>query len=102
MLIVQVFIQVKPRSVEDFKAASFENAAQSIREPGCARFDVIQQLDDPTRFVLYEAYRTQADNDLHKQSAHYLLWRETVQNMQAEERYSIKYAGCFPSDDDWK
>ncbi|HQP31363.1 MAG TPA: putative quinol monooxygenase [Deltaproteobacteria bacterium] len=102
MLIVQVFIQVKPQSVEAFKAASMENAAASIREPGCARFDVIQQLDDPTRFVLYEAYRSQGDNDLHKHSAHYLRWRDTVAGMQAEERYSIKYTACFPPDDDWK
>jgi len=101
MLIVQVFIHVKPESVEAFKAASMENAAQSIREKGCVRFDVIQQLDDPTRFVLYEAYRTQADNDAHKRSAHYLRWRDAVASMQAEERYSIKYAGRFPSDDDW-
>jgi len=102
MLIVQVFIHVKPQSVEAFKAASMENAAQSIKEPGCARFDVIQQVDDPTRFVLYEAYRTQTDNDLHKQSAHYRKWRDAVAGMQAEERYSIKYTGCFPHDDEWK
>lgn len=102
MLIVQVFIQVKPQSIEAFAAASMENAAHSIMEPGCARFDVIQQQDDPARFVLYEAYRTQADNELHKQSAHYLKWREAVADMQAEERYSIKYTGCFPPDDAWK
>jgi len=102
MLVVQVFIKVKPQSVEAFKAASMENAAHSIREPGCARFDVIQQLDDPTRFVLYEAYRSQADNDLHKRSAHYLKWRDTVADMQAEERYSVKYTACFPLDDDWR
>jgi len=102
MLIVQVFIHVKSESVEAFKAASMENAAQSILEPGCARFDVIQQLDDPNRFVLYEAYRTQADNDFHKQTAHYLKWREAVADMQAEDRSSIKYTGCFPPDDAWK
>jgi len=77
------------------------NAAQSMREKGCVRFDVIQQLDDRTRFVLYEAYRMQADNDAHKRSAHYLRWRDAGAPMQAEGRYSIKYAGRFPSDDDW-
>ena len=102
MLIVLVFIHVKTESIEAFRTSSMENAAQSIKEPGCARFDVIQQLDAPTRFVLYEAYRSQADNDSHKQSAHYLKWREAVQDMQAEERYSIKYTGCFPPDDVWK
>ena len=102
MLVIQVFIHIKPEHVEAFAAASRENAAQSIHEKGCARFDVIQQLDDPTRFVLYEAYHTQADNDLHKQSAHYLKWRDSVQGMQAEERYSIKYTACFPPDDAWK
>lgn len=101
MLVVQVFIHVKPESVEAFKAASAQNASQSIREPGCVRFDVIEQVEDPTRFVLYEAYRTQADNDAHKQNVHYHTWREAVKDMQAEERYSIKYASCFPHDEAW-
>lgn len=101
MLVVQVFIHVKPDKVEAFKTAAIENARQSIQEPGCARFDVIQQLDDPTRFVLYEAYRSDAAAASHKETAHYAVWRDAMPDMQAESRYSIKYAACFPADTAW-
>jgi (4S)-4-hydroxy-5-phosphonooxypentane-2,3-dione isomerase len=102
MLVVLVFIHIKPEKIEAFKGASMENAFQSIKEPGCARFDVIQQQDDPARFVLYEAYRTEADNALHKQTAHYLKWRDAVAELQVEDRYSIKYTASFPTDADWR
>jgi len=78
MLVVHVLVHVKPDSVEAFKAASVENARHSVQEPGIARFDVIQQQDDPTRFVLVEVYRTAADPARHKETVHYATWRDTV------------------------
>jgi quinol monooxygenase YgiN len=101
MLVVHVFVHVKPDQVEAFKAASVTNARHSLREPGIARFDVIQQRDDPTRFVLVEIYRTAQDPDRHKETAHYQTWRDTVAGMMAEPRASIKYANVFPDEQGW-
>jgi quinol monooxygenase YgiN len=101
MLIVQVFVRVKPECVEDFKAASLDNARHSIREPGIARFDVIQQSDDPTRFVLVEVYRTVEATAQHKETAHYARWRDAVADMMAEPRSSVKYVNLFPTDPGW-
>ncbi len=101
MLIVHVFVHVKPEYVEAFKAASVENAQHSVQEPGIARFDVIQQMDDPTRFVLVEVYRTAEAPAAHKETAHYQKWRDAVAEMMAEPRSSIKYANVFPSDEGW-
>lgn len=101
MFIVHVFIHVKPEHVEAFKAASSENARHSLQEPGIARFDVIQQQDDPTRFVLVEVYRTAEDPARHKETAHYARWRDTVADMMAEPRHSIKYNNIFPDEDGW-
>jgi autoinducer 2-degrading protein len=101
MLIVQVFVYVKPDQVEVFKAATLENARNSIREPGIARFDVIQQKDDPARFVLVEVYRTGDEPAKHKETAHYQKWRDTVADMMAEPRTSIKYTNVFPDEQGW-
>ena len=101
MLIVHVFVHVKPEYVEAFRAASVENARNSVLEPGIARFDVIQQQDDPARFVLVEVYRTDTAPAAHKETAHYQKWRDTVAEMIAEPRSSIKYANVFPNDVEW-
>ena len=101
MLIVHVFVHVKLEYVEAFKAATIENAQHSVQEPGIARFDVIQQADDPTKFVLVEVYRTPDDPARHKETAHYKKWRESVADMMAEPRSSIKYANVFPDDLGW-
>ncbi|MEE4379746.1 MAG: putative quinol monooxygenase [Candidatus Competibacteraceae bacterium] len=101
MLIVHVFVHVKADQVEAFKAASLENARNSILEPGIARFDVVQQNDDPTRFVLVEVYRTPQDPDRHKETAHYQKWRDTVADMMAEPRSSIKFNNVFPDESGW-
>jgi len=101
MLVVHVFVHVKPDSVEAFKAASVENAQNSVQEPGIARFDVIQQQEDPTRFVLVEVYRTSDDPARHKETAHYAAWRDTVSDMMAEPRSAVKYANIFPDEDGW-
>jgi quinol monooxygenase YgiN len=101
MFIVQVHVHVKPEFIDAFKEATIENARHSVQEPGIARFDVIQQNDDPARFILIEVYRTTDDPARHKETAHYQTWRDTVADMMAEPRSSIKYTNVFPSDEGW-
>ena len=101
MLIVHVHVTVKPESVEAFKAATIENARQSIQEPGIARFDVIQQQDDPCKFLLVEVYRSQEATVAHKETAHYAKWRDTVADMMAQPRSSVKYTNLHPADAGW-
>ncbi len=101
MYIVHVHVHVKPEFVEAFKQATIENARSSVQEPGVARFDVIQQADDSTRFVLVEVYRTAGDPAKHKETAHYNAWREVAEPMLAEPRTRIIYANIFPDEDGW-
>ncbi len=98
MLIVHVHVHVKPEHVEAFKAATLANARESIKEPGIARFDVGQQQDDPTRFVLMEVSRDAQAPARHKETRHYQTWRDTVAPMMAELRSSVKFANVFPDD----
>ena len=101
MLVVHVFVHVKPDQLEAFETATLENARNSIREPGVARFDIIRQQDDPVRFVLVEVYRTLDDPGRHKETTHYQKWRDTVADMMAEPRTSVKYANVFPDEQGW-
>jgi quinol monooxygenase YgiN len=101
MLVVHVQVHVKTECVDAFRAASIANALESVKEPGIARFDVMQDTADPTRFVLVEAYRTPEAPAAHKESAHYVLWRDTVADMMAEPRSSVKFVNCFPGDAGW-
>lgn len=102
MLIVHVHVHVKPDAVDAFVAATRENARQSAREPGVVRFDVVQQADDPTRFVLLEIYRTADDPARHKETAHYAAWRDAVEPMMADARRSVKYRAVAPEDARWE
>ena len=101
MHIVHVHIRVKPEFIQAFKAISNENAQSSLQEPGIVRFDVIQQVDDPTRFELIEVYRTPQDPAKHKETSHYNKWRELAEPMLAEPRTRTIYNNCFPADMDW-
>jgi quinol monooxygenase YgiN len=101
MLIVHVHVHVRPECVEAFQAATLANARASGREPGIARFDVVQQADDPTRFVLVEAYRDAAAPAAHKATAHYAAWRDAVAPMMAAPRTSVKFGNVFPADAEW-
>ena len=101
MFIVHVFVHVKPDRIEDFKRATLENARNSVLEPGIARFDVVQQLDDPARFILVEVYRTPEDPSKHKETAHYQKWRDTVEDMMAKPRTSMKLTNVFPDEKGW-
>lgn len=101
MFIVHVHIRVKPESVADFTQATLENARNSIQEPGIARFDLVQQQDDPARFVLVEVYRSPDAQVAHRATAHYAKWRDTVAEMMAEPRESSKYNPVFPDPQGW-
>ena len=101
MIIVHVHVHVKPAVVEAFKQATIENARESVKEAGIAGFDVVQQADDPTRFILVEAYRTPEAPGKHKETLHYKRWRNAVEGMMDEPRASTKYANVFPDDESW-
>ena len=101
MLIVHVHVHVKPEFIEAFKLATLENARNSVREPGIARFDVHQHADDGSRFVLVEVYRDVEATARHKETAHYQVWRDAVAGMMAEPRSSVKYANLYPPDEGW-
>jgi quinol monooxygenase YgiN len=101
MLATLVHIHVKPECVEAFKVATLENARNSVKEPGIARFDMLQQAEDPTRFTLVEVYRTAEAPAQHKETAHYKLWRDTVADMMAEPRLGVRHATVFPDDSGW-
>ena len=101
MLVVHVYVHVNPESIEAFRAATLENARNSVQEPGVARFDVVQQTDDPTRFVLVEVYRDAEAPARHKETAHYRTWRDAVASMMFEPRSSQKYENVFPEDSGW-
>jgi len=101
MLIVLVHVHVKPEFVESFKEATLANARSSQKEPGVVRFDVIQQQEDPARFVLVEAYRNVAASAAHKETPHYPAWRDAVAPMMAEPRRSVKFNNVFPEDEQW-
>jgi autoinducer 2-degrading protein len=102
MIIVHVFVHVSPDALAAFTAATLENARNSITEPGVVRFDIVQQEDDPTRFLLIEIYRTPEDPARHKETAHYATWRETVEPMMAEPRRSVRYQAVFPDSAAWE
>lgn len=102
MLIVHVFVHVRPESVEAFRSATLANARASVQEPGIVRFDVVQQDDDPTRFTLIEVYRSDDAPAAHKNTAHYSTWRDTVEPMMAEPRRSVKSRAVFPELAQWE
>ena len=95
VLVVHVHVRVKPNCVEAFRKATIENARNSLKEPGIARFDVIQQQDDATHFVLVEVYQSVEASAAHKETAHYKAWRDAVADMTAEPRSSVKYSEVF-------
>ncbi len=101
MFIVHVHVQVKPEYVAAFQAATRANARASVQEPGVARFDVLQQADDPTRFVLMEVYRDAAANAAHKETPHYFTWRDAAEPMMAAPRTRVIYQNVFPDDSNW-
>jgi len=102
MVIVHVYCHVKPEHVDRFRDASLENARESLKEPGVARFDLVQEAEDPTRFALLEVYRTEADPPKHKETAHYAKWRDTVEGLLVEPRSRTRYTNVAPPDPGWE
>ena len=102
MHIVLVHIHVKPEAIEDFKAATAENARNSLMEPGILQFGCLQQIEDASLFTLLEVYRTPDDQLLHRETKHYQVWRDAVADMQAEPRLGVKYRNTYPNDAEWK
>ena len=100
MHVIHVHVHVKPECVDAFRTATLANARASVREPGVAGFDVIQQADDPTRFVLVEAYRSPAAHAAHRETPHYQAWRDAVAPMMAEARTKVVYHNRVPGDED--
>jgi (4S)-4-hydroxy-5-phosphonooxypentane-2,3-dione isomerase len=101
MLMIQVRVHVKPDFVDAVTAATIENARNSVNEPGIARFDILQHADDPTWFTLNEVYRNAEAPAAHKETRHYQVWRNAVQDMMAEPRSSIRLTTVFPPDGGW-
>jgi len=101
LFVVHVHVHVKPEGVEAFKAAATANASASRHESGVRRFDVVQQTDDPTRFVLVEVYRDASAAAAHKETEHYRLWRDTVADLMAEPRRGVQYVNVDPDDAGW-
>ena len=101
MIAMHVQVHVKPEYVDAFKTATLANARESVKEPGIARFDVLQQADDPTRFLLVEVFRSPEAQVAHRESTHYPVWRDVVAPMMAEPRFAVKYGNVFPVDEDW-
>jgi quinol monooxygenase YgiN len=101
MLVVHLHVQVKAEHVEAFVAETRKNSSESLKEPGVARFDVVQQVDDPTRFVFFEVYKTPEAPAQHKETAHYAAWRDAVASMMASPRASVKYESVCPEEARW-
>jgi quinol monooxygenase YgiN len=101
LVIVHVHVHVKTEAVEAFRLASLDNARHSVKEPGVARFDVIQSVEDPTRFVLVEVYRSPEAPAAHKETGHYLRWRDAVADLMAEPRSAARYLNVFPDAQGW-
>ena len=102
MLVIHVHVKVRPESVQAFLDATVENARNSVQEAGIARFDVLQNTGDPTRFVLSEVYRNDEAPAAHKATAHYQRWRDAVADMMAEPRSGVQLTNAFPTDEGWR
>lgn len=101
MFIVLVYVHVKNEFIDEFKQLTLYNAQNSVKEPGIARFDVIQQTEDPSRFILVEVYRNSEAAANHKTTDHYLTWRDKVADMMAEPRQGVKFINVFPDEEGW-
>lgn len=99
--IAVVHVHVRPERIEEFRVASLANASASRLEPGVVRFDVLQETEDPTRFVLVEVFRSPAAAAAHRETAHYHRWRDSVNDMMAEPRTNRKYVNVSPDDGAW-
>lgn len=98
MTVTCVYVKVKAGYVGKFIEATTANHLESVKEKGNLRFDLIQQADDPDKFMLYEAYDSEEAAAAHKNTTHYMTWRDAVQDMMAEPRTGVKYRMLQPSE----
>jgi autoinducer 2-degrading protein len=98
MIVTCVHVHIRPEAIHEFILASTANHLEALKEPGNLRFDFVQQADDPCRFMLYEAYESEESSAAHKNTPHYLKWKESVQDMMAEPRKGVKYNILQPND----
>lgn len=98
MIVTCVHVEVKSEYLNEFKEACRINHEASIKEPGNLRFDILQDAENPCKFLLYEAYKSEEDSAIHKQTGHYLQWRQTVEVMMAKPRVGVKHIILFPND----
>ena len=98
MIVTCVYVNVNPDAVSTFIAATVENHQGSVKEPGNLRFDLVQQSDDPCRFMLYEAYESEEAAAAHKTTVHYFKWRDAVSDMMVEPRIGVRYIIIQPND----
>lgn len=98
MIVTTVHVWVKPENIDDFIKASTENHNESVKEPGNLRFDLLQDANDPSKFILYEAYDSDESSAAHKNTPHYLKWRETVADWMAKPREGVKHNILCPLD----
>ncbi len=98
MIVTCVYIRVKPENLNSFIDATTENHKGSVREEGNLRFDLVQKADDPYSFMIYEAYESETAAAEHKKTAHYLKWREEVEEYMAEPRHGVRYNIIEPND----
>ena len=96
MTVTNVHVEVRPEYLEVFIKATTENHLLSVKEPGNLRFDVLQLNENPAQFALYEAYESAEAAAAHKETAHYLAWREKVADWMAKPRKGIAYQGLLP------
>ena len=96
MIVTFVLVQVKPEYIDDFILITTKNHYQSVKEPGNLRFDVLQLADDPSKFALYEAYENETAAAAHKETSHYLEWRNAVTHWMEKPREGIRYNGLLP------
>jgi autoinducer 2-degrading protein len=96
MFVTLVHVHVKPEHVDDFIESMRANHENSVLEPGNIRFDVLQSADDPTRFILHEWYIDEDAAKAHKETPHYLAWRERAESWMAEPRTGVRYIGLYP------
>lgn len=96
MYVTLVHVRVKPEHIEEFIEACRLNHEQSIQEPGNRRFDILQAAEEPHYFMLYEAYTDEVAAKAHKETQHYLAWRETVADWMEKPRHGVQFNGLYP------
>jgi (4S)-4-hydroxy-5-phosphonooxypentane-2,3-dione isomerase len=98
MIVTCVYVEVRPEFIQDFIIESDKNHQGAVKEPGNLRFDVLQETENPCKFLLYEAYQSEEHSAAHKQTTHYSAWRSNVEKMMAKPRHGIKYKILCPID----